>query len=152
MWTIINGGDTQPLLHVAGKKMFEKCYALLGSGNTKTFAIFPSTLALVLMLSLAPHTRHLVKLSLPNIITRIIVISLLSCIADGCYRRSARPLTTPPPEPDINPQMPDVEESHKKECYDYEERETRCLHGGSCFAIEVPEPMSGDIVRSLACQ
>ena len=35
VWTIISGRDTQTLLRVAGKKMFE-LYALLGSGNTKT--------------------------------------------------------------------------------------------------------------------
>ena len=34
VWTIISGGDTQTLLGVAGKKMFE-FYVLL-SGNTKT--------------------------------------------------------------------------------------------------------------------
>lgn len=71
---------------------------------------------------------------------------------DGCYRRSARPLTTPPPEPDINIEIPETEETHRKPCYDLEKAEKNCLHGGRCFAIQSFDPLSGEDVRLLGCQ
>ena len=61
--TMLGSGSTQTLLD--GKINFE-LYALTGSGDPKNFRIFPSSQ--VLSLALAPHTSHLVRVLLPNIL------------------------------------------------------------------------------------
>ena len=68
VWTIIGGGNTQPLL--AGKKNYKTWYTFRQWGRENS-VIFPSSLVLALApslaLVLAPHTSHLVKLSPPNV-------------------------------------------------------------------------------------